>query len=197
MFVISRRSRCRYGKKCTKKTWYTCRVVVLPTKPIALWRTCCRRRHSFVRSLLVCVAHQFFLVSYYSAREENARRGEVQYYSLILQSVCYHGVALTSTWSTNAAKPLLSCVQLFACSKQTPAFNSFVISKGPVGMDVSTSLKSLSVGPGGVWTSHLPLSRPVAGALPTMLTMWRYTRSCTYPPPPGFGNTAIFRRSTP
>ena len=106
---------------------------------------------------------------------------QVQYYSLILQSVCYHGGALTTTWSTNAAKPLLSCVYLCACLIDT--LNSFEVSKGRVGVDTLTYLKGLSVGPGWVWTSHLPLSRPVAGALPTELTRWRYTRSCTYSPP--------------
>ena len=58
---------------------------------------------------------------------------QVQYYSLILQSVCYHGVALTTTWSTNAAKSLLSCVYLCACLIDT--LNSFEISKGRVGVD--------------------------------------------------------------
>ena len=72
-------------------------------------------------------------------RERRTRKEEqVQYYSLILQSVCYHGVALTTTWSTNAAKPLLSCVHLCACLIET--FNSFAVSKGPVGMGVSTSV---------------------------------------------------------
>lgn len=28
---------------------------------------------------------------------------------------CYHGVALATTWSTNAAKPLLPSIKLFAC----------------------------------------------------------------------------------
>ena len=86
-----------------------------------------------------------------------------------------------ATWSTNAAKRFLSCVYLCACLIDT--LNSFEISKGRVNVDSLTYLKGLSVGPGGVWTSHLPLSRPVAGALPTELTRWRYTRSCTYSPP--------------
>ena len=55
---------------------------------------------------------------------------------------------MTTTWSTNAAKPLLSCVHRCACLIET--FNSFAISKGPFGVDALTYLKCLSVGPGGV-----------------------------------------------
>ena len=32
---------------------------------------------------------------------------------------CYHGIVLTTTRSANAAKPLLSSVELFACSIET------------------------------------------------------------------------------
>ena len=47
---------------------------------------------------------------------------------------------MATTRSTNAAKPLLSCVDLFACSVET--FNNlaiFIQGWGPVSMDVSTS----------------------------------------------------------
>ena len=35
-----------------KKAWCMCRVAILLIKPIAFWRSCCRHRRSFVRSLL-------------------------------------------------------------------------------------------------------------------------------------------------
>ena len=37
----------------------------------------------------------------------------------------YHGVAVATTWSTSEAKPLLSCVDLFACLMEI--FNNSVI----------------------------------------------------------------------
>ena len=49
----------------------------------------------------------------------------VQFNPLIRLS-CYQGVELATTRSTNAAKPILSCVHLFACSIET--FSSFAIS---------------------------------------------------------------------
>ena len=48
----------------------------------------------------------------------------VQFNPLIRLS-CYQGVELATTRSTNAAKPILSCVHLFACSIET--FSSFAI----------------------------------------------------------------------
>ena len=49
----------------------------------------------------------------------------VQFNPLIRLS-CYQGVELATTRSTNAAKPILSCVHLCACSIET--FSSFAIS---------------------------------------------------------------------
>ena len=49
---------------------------------------------------------------------------------------CYHGVALATTQSTSAVKPLLSCVDLIAHSMET--FNNLailILSKGAICMD--------------------------------------------------------------
>ena len=45
-------SLCRDGKKMYKKAWCTCRGVVFLIKPIVFWRSRCRRRRGFVKSLM-------------------------------------------------------------------------------------------------------------------------------------------------
>ena len=66
ILAISRRSRAGTARKCTKKAW----VVVFLTKLIAFWCCRCRRRRSFVRSLLRSddgkLRRRFWVTDYFS-----------------------------------------------------------------------------------------------------------------------------------
>ena len=66
ILAISRRSRAGTVRKCTKKAW----VVVFLTKLIAFWCCRCRRRRSFVRSLLRSddgkLRRRFWVTDYFS-----------------------------------------------------------------------------------------------------------------------------------
>ena len=70
--------------------------------------------------------------------------GTVQYRTVkILQTVtCYHGVALVTTLSTSAAKPLLTCVDLFACSMEV--LNNLAIFIQGIFIDFATQISLIN-----------------------------------------------------
>ena len=97
-FVISRRSRCRDGTKCTKKRDARAELLFCQLNPLLFDVSDARRRHSFI------------------VRERRTREEEqVQYYSLILQSVCYHGVALTTIYMVNQCSETTLILRLPLC----------------------------------------------------------------------------------
>ena len=97
-FVISRRSRCRDGTKCTKKRDVRAELLFCQLNPLLFDVSDARRRHSFI------------------VRERRTREEEqVQYYSLILQSVCYHGVALTTIYMVNQCSETTLILRLPLC----------------------------------------------------------------------------------
>ena len=67
--------------------------------------------------------------SFCAATKIISERASVQYILILQQAIMLHGVALATTRSTNAAKPLLSREDLFDCSHKNGDFGAISVTE--------------------------------------------------------------------